>query len=139
MKIDILKVFSLLIIQPWHAVKVDDSDEDARNDGDEDGDELSALAVALSPTHDPTSVHHNVHHLCTTICTRLCTMVVGGTTAWSGDIQRAKMRDALNQPSGKRGHSSLTPVEKPNLREETNRALVSIIIKIYDSICAAGR
>ena len=36
MKIDILKVFSLLIIQPWHAVKVDDSDEDARNDGDED-------------------------------------------------------------------------------------------------------
>ena len=66
MKIDILKVLSLLIIQPWHAVKVDDSDEDAKNDGDEDGDELSVLVVALSPTHDPTSVHH------------LCTMVVGG-------------------------------------------------------------
>ena len=59
------------------------SGDDDQIDCDEDGDELSALAVALSPTHDPTSVHHNVHHL--------CTMVVGGTAAWSGDIQRAKM------------------------------------------------
>ena len=63
------------------------SGDDDQNDCDEDGDELSALAVALSPTHDPTSVHHNVHHS----VHHLCTMVVGGTAAWSGDIQRAKM------------------------------------------------